>query len=243
MLSKKQIKLINSLSHKKFRDDNKLFIAEGSKLVNDLMPYFECILQVTEPDDLKRVTQLSTPPSILALFKQRTQSDPLSFIKGIQSNLSSDIKPLLIALDSVQDPGNLGTIIRTADWFGVRQILCSHTTADIYNPKVVQSTMGALARVDVMYCDLELTLAVYKQNGWKIYGTLLDGSSIYQTQLNLTKSVVVMGNEGNGISEKIKQLISDKLLIPSFPKNEPTSESLNVAIATAITLSEFRRNS
>lgn len=243
MLSKKQIKLINSLSHKKFRDDNKLFIAEGSKLVNDLMPYFECILQVTEPEDLKRVTQLSTPPSILALFKQRKQSDPLSFIKRTQSTLSSDIKPLLIALDSVQDPGNLGTIIRTADWFGVRQILCSHTTADIYNPKVIQSTMGALARVDIMYCDLEQTLEVYKQNGWKIYGTFLEGSSIYQTRLNQTKSVVVMGNEGNGISEKIKQLISDKLLIPSFPKNEPTSESLNVAIATAITLSEFRRNS
>lgn len=232
MLSKNQIKLINSLSHKKFRDEHRLFIAEGEKLVNDLMPYFECVLRVTESDDLKRVSQLTTPSSVLALFRQRSQSDPLARVSD---------NSLLLALDSVQDPGNLGTIIRTADWFGIRYILCSHQTADVYNSKVVQSTMGALSRVDVIYCDLEQVLNDYKQNGWAIYGTFLEGSSIYQTNLNKSKSIIVMGNEGNGISDKIKQIVTDKLLIPSFPQDASTSESLNVAIATAITLSEFRR--
>lgn len=239
MLSKKQIKLINSLSYKKFRDENKLFIAEGEKLVRDLSPYFECVLQVSDAEDLRKVSQLSTPSSLLAIFRQRPPLDPITFIP----NKPTDQFPhnsLILALDSVQDPGNLGTIIRTADWFGVRNIFCSQQTADVYSPKVVQSTMGALARVNVIYCDLEQTLSAFLRNNWSIYGTFLDGTSIYETRLNKTNSIVVMGNEGNGISEKIKQLVSDKLLIPSYPANEPTSESLNVAIATAITLSVFR---
>jgi len=230
MLSKNQIKLINSLSHKKFRDEYRLFVAEGEKLVNDLMPYFECVLEVADAEDLRKVSQLNTPSSMLAVFKQREQL-----------SIEQDASSLVLALDSVQDPGNLGTIIRTADWFGIRNILCSRQTADVYNSKVVQSTMGALARVNVVYCDLEKVLSEYKQNGWNVYGTFLEGSSIYETDLKRQKSIIVMGNEGNGISEKIKQLVTDKLLIPSFPKGEPTSESLNVAIATAITLSEFRR--
>lgn len=233
MLSKNQIKLINSLSYKKFRDENKLFIAEGEKLVNDLFPYYECVLQVSDANDLRKVSKLSTPSSLLAIFRQRPLLDSMSLI--------NDTSSLILALDSVQDPGNLGTIIRTADWFGIRHILCSHQTADVYNPKVVQSTMGALARVNVIYCDLGQTLLSYRQSNWSVYGTFLEGSSIYKTNLKKAKAIIVMGNEGNGISEKIKQLVTDKLLIPSFPANEPTSESLNVAVATAITLSEFRR--
>lgn len=235
MLSKSQIKLINSLSYKKFRDENKLFVAEGDKLVHDLAPYFECVLQVTDADDLRKVSQMSTPSSHLAVFRQRPSADPFSIIQNTPPQDS-----LILALDTVQDPGNLGTIIRTADWFGVHTILCSQQTADVYNSKVVQSTMGALARVNVIYCDLEQTLSAFRKNNWSVYGTFLDGSSIYETRLNKTNSIIVMGNEGNGISEKIKQLVSDKLLIPSYPADEPTSESLNVAIATAITLSEFR---
>lgn len=242
MLSKNQIKLINSLSYKKFRDENKLFVAEGEKLVHDLLPHFECVLQVSDPADLRKVSQLSTPSSLLAVFRQRQQLNPLSLLSDLRSNSSDPTHhSLVLALDSVQDPGNLGTIIRTADWFGVRHILCSPQTADLYNSKVVQSTMGAMARVNLIYCDLMQILSRYRQDGWSIYGTFLQGPSIYSSELNKEKSVIVMGNEGNGISESIKQLVTHKLLIPSFPPDSPTSESLNVAIATAITLSEFRR--
>jgi len=242
MLSKNQIKLVNSLSYKKFRDENKLFVAEGEKLVNDLMPYFDCVLKVSDKDDLRKVSQLSTPSSLLAVFRQRTPLDPKSLLSphNISSSPSS-VNPIILALDSVQDPGNLGTIIRTADWFGVKNILCSNQTADVYNLKVVQSTMGALARVNVIYCELPQILSDFKDNGWNIYGTFLEGSSIYSAELHKSQSIIVMGNEGNGISEKIKQLTTGKLLIPSYPGDIPTSESLNVAIATAIILSEFRR--
>lgn len=206
-----------------------MFIAEGDKLVGDLMPYFECVMEVTEADDLRKVSLLSTPSSRLAVFKQREITP-----------LSSD--GLVVALDSVQDPGNMGTIIRTADWFGVRHILCSRETADVYNPKVVQATMGAIARVEVEYCDLAEKLDSLVNSGWTVYGTFLEGEPIYKVSLCSNKAVVVMGNEGKGVSEKIKQLVTDKLLIPSYPVGEATSESLNVAIATGIVLSEFRRN-
>lgn len=207
-----------------------MFIAEGDKLVGDLMPYFECVMEVTEAEDLRKVSLLSTPSSRLAVFRQHEQSS---------SNESSSV---ILALDSVQDPGNMGTIIRTADWFGVRKIICSRETADVYNPKVVQATMGAIARVKVEYCNLEDRLREMKNEGWAVYGTFLEGESIYDACLRKDKAVVIMGNEGKGVSEKIKQLVTDKLLIPSYPEGEATSESLNVAIATGIVLSEFRRN-
>ena len=148
------------------------------------------------------------------------------------------------SLHGVQDPGNLGTIIRTCDWFGIHDILCSHDTADCYNPKVVQATMGALARVRVHYMDdLTHILSRLQAAGYPIYGTLLDGQSIYQTNAipDKSKGIIVMGNEGNGISISVRETITHPILIPSFPANIPTSESLNVSIATAIVLAEFRR--
>ena len=158
---------------------------------------------------------------------------------------------LVLALDGIQDPGNLGTIIRTCDWFGVHDILCSRDTADCYNPKVVQATMGALARVRVHYVDLvkEISAFRFQHSDLRIYGTLLDGKDLYETLsseslLPSSKGglrIIVMGNEGNGISAPVRKLITHAIRIPSFPKNAETSESLNVSIATAIVLAEFRR--
>lgn len=146
---------------------------------------------------------------------------------------------LCLALDGVQDPGNLGTIVRVADWFGIDTILCSHDTADIYNPKVVQATMGSIARVNVIYIDLPVLLDKLP-SGFPVYGTLLDGSDIYSSSLT-THGIIVMGNEGNGISQSVRDRVTSRLLIPSFASGD-TAESLNVAIATAIVCSEFRRN-
>ena len=150
---------------------------------------------------------------------------------------------LVVALDGVQDPGNLGTIIRTCDWFGINDILCSHDTADCYNPKVVQATMGALARVRLHYVDLPQVLAEIKAEGTPLYGTLLEGINMYQPHAIADKQhgVIIMGNEGKGISPAVRQLITHPLLIPSYPADAETSESLNVGIATAIVLAEFRR--
>ena len=150
---------------------------------------------------------------------------------------------MILALDGIQDPGNLGTIIRTCDWFGIHDVLCSHDTADCYNPKVVQATMGALARVRVHYVDLPQVIATMKAQEVPIYGTLLEGIDMYQPHAIPDKQtgVIVMGNEGNGISETVRTLITHPLLIPSYPAGATTSESLNVSIATAIVLAEFRR--
>lgn len=250
MLSRSRQKYFNSLKNKKFRDEYGVFVAEGDRLVRDLISHFEVrslvakqswieensriltglaceIIDVTA-DEMGKISMLNTPSAVYGVFDRRPQS----------VNLSSDI---VLALDTIQDPGNLGTIIRTADWFGVHQILCSYETADVYNPKVVQSTMGAIARVNLCYCNLADVLKKMHNEGWKIYGTFLNGESLYETQIEKNGVVIVMGNEGNGISESLSQLVDNRLLIPSFPTNTPTSESLNVSIATAIILSEFRR--
>ena len=164
------------------------------------------------------------------------------FRKSKIENQKSKIENLTLALDGIQDPGNLGTIIRTCDWFGVHDIFCSLDTADCYNPKVVQATMGALARVRVHYVDLPAWLADQK---CAIYGTLLDGKDMYDElstlDSRLSTSIIIMGNEGNGISQEVRKLITHPIRIPSYPKNAETSESLNVSIATAIVLAEFRR--
>lgn len=252
VLSKNKIKYFNSLNLKKNRDNEKVFIAEGIKLVEDLLPYFRAkyivatadwirdnravadeVIEIDEIDVMKKITMLSTPSPVFVVF-YRPQYD-----FDLDSILRN--KELLLALDMVQDPGNLGTIIRIADWFGIKNIICSQGTVDVYNTKTVQSTMGALARVNIHYVDLKDALDVCKRNNFPIYGTFLDGNSIYNTELS-NYGVIVMGNEGNGISENIEKFVSDKLLIPSYPVDEPTSESLNVAIATAIVCSEFRRN-
>lgn len=157
--------------------------------------------------------------------------------KANSQKLTANSQKLSIALDGIQDPGNLGTIIRIADWFGITTIYCSEDTADCYNPKVVQATMGSLAHIDIVYTDLE---ALLRQYDGPIYGTLLDGQNIYQQELS-SEGIIVMGNEGNGISPAIRQLVTHKLLIPNYNPSSETAESLNVAIATAITCAEFRR--
>ena len=239
MLSKNQIKLIKSLESKKFRKREGLFVAEGPKVVGDLLRagYQPLAIFSTEPhpdaelitdDELHRISFLQHPQEVLAVFHIPTPQESSNF------HLPSDI---CLALDGVQDPGNVGTIIRIADWFGITHIYCSPDTADVYNPKVVQATMGSLAHVQITYCDL---VPLLRDAAVPVYGTLLDGQDIYQQPLS-REGVIVMGNEGNGISPEVRQLVSHKLLIPNFNKNTETAESLNVAIATAITCSEFRR--
>lgn len=250
-ISKNKIKYFNSLNLKKNRDNEQVFIAEGIKLVGDLLPYFKAkyivattewlsmnshiadeIIEIENIEEMKKITLLSTPSPVYVVF-YRSQYD-----FNLQDLLLK--RELILALDTVQDPGNLGTIIRIADWFGIKNIICSHGTVDVYNAKTIQSTMGALARVKVHYVELRDVLDTFRKQGYPIYGTFLDGASIYNAEL-AKYGIIVMGNEGNGISDEIAKLVSDKLLIPSYPADELTSESLNVAVATAIVCSEFRR--
>ena len=225
------MKFIRSLQHKKYRDEAGLFVAEGSKCVEELKKGFELVLEVTPANatetEIAQMSGLKTPQGVIAVFKK--------------SAVSSQRSDITLALDGIQDPGNLGTIIRTCDWFGVRHIVCSQDTADCYNPKVVQATMGALARVQIDYVNLPEWL---QQQQCPIYGTLLDGKNMY-SQLSAVSSqqsaVIVMGNEGNGISQEVRKFITHPVRIPSYPPEAETSESLNVAIATAIVLAEFRR--
>jgi len=242
MISKNQIKYIRQLEQKKFRKRENCFVAEGPKVVGDLMKRYQpkAIFatrawlegagigsQATEitDEELRRISFLQNPQQVLALFL-------------IPSTIFYQPSTLSLALDSVQDPGNLGTIIRIADWFGIDTIYCSEDTADAYNPKVVQATMGSLAHVHIIYCDL-LQLFDALPPSYPVYGTLLDGDDIYQQPLS-QEGIIVMGNEGNGISEAVRQRVTRRLLIPNFHQGE-SAESLNVAIATAITCSEFRR--
>ena len=237
MLSKNQIKLIKSLELKKNRKREGLFVAEGPKVVGDLLTAgFKAHTifstqprdnaQIVTEEELRRISFLQHPQEVLALLY--IPDSPQN--KKLEGQLS-------LALDGVQDPGNVGTIIRIADWFGIDCIYCSSDTADVFNPKVVQATMGSLAHVPIIYCDLQELLA---QTIVPVYGTLLDGQNIYEQELT-KEGVIVMGNEGNGISEKIRKLVNRKLLIPNFSQKSETAESLNVAIATAISCSEFRR--
>ncbi len=246
-ISKTQIKLVKSLQLKKHRDETGLFVAEGEKCVEELRKGFELVhlfingeadkreaIHVSQTQ-LEQMSGLRTPQGVIGVFKKSEHSDYSEY---------SENSDLLLVLDGIQDPGNLGTIIRTCDWFGVRTILCSPDTADCYNPKVVQATMGALARVQVLYLDLPTFL---KSTTIPVYGTLLDGRDMYEelkregvNELK-SKAIIVMGNEGNGISQAVRPFITHPLRIPSYPKDAETSESLNVAIATAIVLAEFRR--
>lgn len=248
MLSKNQIKLIRSLDLKKNRKREGLFVAEGPKVVSDLLranyiPHsiFVCgswqtvkdegniVQQITE-DELRRISFLQHPQEVLAVFKIPDSHQGGSANQQASGHLS-------LALDGVQDPGNLGTIVRIADWFGIDTIYCSLDTADVYNPKVVQATMGSLAHVCIVYCDL---VELIRQADCPIYGTLLDGQNLYQQELT-PDGIIVMGNEGNGISPEVRKLITRKLLIPNYHQGSETAESLNVAIATAVTCAEFQR--
>jgi TrmH family RNA methyltransferase len=239
-LSKNQIKWVRSLQQKKQRDAEGVFVAEGHKCVEELRGAFELVLMVT-PDnatevEIAQMSNLRTPQGVIGVFKRRSDE-----AKGERQKARGE--ELVVALDGVQDPGNLGTIIRTCDWFGVHDIYCSMDTADCYNPKVVQATMGALARVRVHYINLKEWLEEVQKAGVPVYGTLLEGENMYEKGAitDKSKGVIIMGNEGNGISPEIRQLITHPIRIPSYPADADTSESLNVGIATAIVLAEFRR--
>ncbi len=231
-ITKAQVRFVRSLQQKKFRDEAGCFVAEGDKLIGDLQGAFELELLINKdnatPTEIAQMSSMRTPQGSIAVFKKREETQ-LSIINC----------QLSIILDGIQDPGNLGTIIRTADWFGVHTIICSPDTADCYNPKVVQATMGALARVHLHYTDLPTFLQSLPTDT-PIYGTLLEGENIYAQPLT-KHGVIIMGNEGNGISPAVRACINRAIRIPSYPADAPTSESLNVAIATAITLAEFRR--
>ena len=240
-ISKAQIKLVRSLQQKKFRDELGLFVAEGDKCVSELTKSFELVHLYREGEnasrtEIEQMSGLRTPQGVIGVFKKHTICD-----------FKFEICDLVLALDGIQDPGNLGTIIRTCDWFGVHDIVCSLDTADCYNPKVVQATMGALSRVRVHYMDLPAWLKELKIKNYelKIIGTLLEGKDMYEElstfDFRLSTNIIVMGNEGNGISQEVRKLITNPIRIPSYPKNAETSESLNVSIATAIVLAEFRR--
>lgn len=237
MLSKNQIKFVHSLELKKNRKREHLFVAEGPKVVGDLLragfrPHSIFSTsprqdgQLVTEEELQRISFLQHPQEVLAVFEI-----PYSEHRPINPN------GLSLALDGIQDPGNLGTIIRIADWFGIDAIYCSPDTADAYNPKVVQATMGSIAHIPIIYGDL---VELISKAQCPVYGTLLDGNDIYQQPIT-PNGIIVMGNEGNGISESVRPLVTNRLLIPNFSNSPETAESLNVAIATAITCSEFKR--
>ena len=239
MLSKNQIKYVRQLEQKKFRKRDGVFVAEGPKVVGDLLRAgFEPVqlfairewanegqkVQEVTDEELRKISFLQHPQQVLAVFRM---PETPTVVQPVG-------KDLYLALDGVQDPGNLGTIIRIADWFGIGTIYCSEDTADAWNPKVVQATMGSIARVNIIYTSLE---DLIQKAQVPVYGTLLDGHNIYEETLT-PEGIIVMGNEGNGISQPIRKLITHRLLIPQYHEGP---ESLNVAIATAITCSEFRR--
>lgn len=255
VISKNKIKYIRSQEMKKYRKANGVFVAEGYKLVGDLLNHYECVylaatsdwlsahatwlkahgekgLEVDEVTDeeLRKISFQETPQQVLAIFRQLNGSVDISAVVKSQ---------LCLALDDVQNPGNLGTIVRLADWFGIEHVFCSHACADIYNPKTVQATMGAMARVQVHYVDLPEVLSGLEQN-IPVYGTFLDGENLYHKEL-ANRGVVVMGNEGKGVSKEVEKFVTERLYIPNYPAGRETSESLNVAIATAIVCAEFRR--
>ena len=242
MISKNQVKYIHQLEQKKYRKREGLFVAEGTKVVGDLLKYHQpkalfatdewkapdgTSYTIVTEEELRRISFLQHPQQVLGLFPIPPQTTATNFGGA-----------LVLALDGVQDPGNLGTIIRIADWFGIETIICSEDTADAWNPKVIQATMGSIARVNIIYTNLLDFLDTLPPD-FPIYGTLLDGENIYSEPLS-EEGLIIMGNEGNGISEAVRTKINRKVLIPDFHQGE-TADSLNVAIATAITCSEFRR--
>lgn len=257
MISKNRIKYIHSLELKKHRKEEGVFVAEGHKLVGDLIGVFECVYlaatndwisahaaeierltesnrqsmidEVTD-DELRRISFQEHPQQVLAIFRQPEYDvDPTEAVAN----------GLCLALDDVQNPGNLGTIVRLADWFGIEHIFCSPGCADIFNPKTVQSTMGGLAHVELHYCQLPELLASLP-SATPVYGTFLDGENMYEKQLT-TNGLIIMGNEGKGVSPEVGKYVTERLYIPNYPQGRETSESLNVAIATAIVCAEFRR--
>ena len=253
MISKNKIKYLRSLEQKKNRDTNNVFVAEGPKNVGDILSCHKfktiqllateewirntsledindnCDITTVTQEELSKISFLCHPQQVLAVFeKNKEDLQP----EELKDNLT-------LVLDGVQDPGNLGTIIRIADWFGIEHVVCSKDTVDVYNPKVVQATMGSIARVNVHYIDLDDFFDSIPKS-LPIYGTLLEGKNIYKTDIT-NNGIIIMGNEGKGISPQIRKRITTALRIPNFPEERQTADSLNVAIATSVVCAEFRR--
>lgn len=239
MITAAEIKFVKSLSQKKFRDSSGLFVAEGEKLVAEALSSRFEVERVYRKEDIgeaamTRITGLSSPSPALALVRR---PNDLSEAKVPE-------KGLYLALDGIRDPGNLGTILRIADWFGIDAVFCSPDTVDCFNPKVVQATMGAIFRVRIHYTDIPALCKGVAARSGRVYGTFLDGENFYRKDLSNgsdAPSVIVIGNEANGITEKTAACVTDRLYIPPFPADDAGSESLNAAVATAITVAEFRR--
>lgn len=242
-MTKAEIQFVRALADKRSRDEHRLFIAEGDKLISEIIAsglkihkiyalegHLDQHAEVVSPKEMERISQLKSAASSLAIVEQPRHS-------GVKC---APADALSLALDGVQNPGNLGTIIRLADWFGISDIFCSEDCADCYNPKVVQATMGAILRVRVHYLPLSDFLARTAQQGIAVYGTMLDGENIYTTKLK-PHGVIVMGNEGRGVSPECQKSFTHSLLIPPYPADRAGSESLNVAMATGIVCAEFRR--
>jgi len=248
-LSASKRKLIASLQQPKHRREQRMFVVEGAKCISEAIDTFECRMIVATHAwleesgmpvphgtevykgtraDMERISSMNNAPEVIAVMAMPDQP------AGINTS------GLTVALDGVQDPGNLGTIIRACDWFGVRTIVCSRDTVDVYNPKVIQATMGALARVDVAYTDLPEWLGKLPRN-IPVYGTFLNGVEIYTASLP-ARGVIVMGNEGKGISAPVAGKVSHRLFIPPYPRDARHVESLNVSMATAVILSQFRKS-
>ena len=240
-VSNNEIRFVKSLERKKSRDENGMFVVEGEKIVEEaLRSSFEVVRHYRMKDigvtAMERMSLLSSPSPALAVLRkpENLEIEDLSYFALPENGL-------FLALDGIRDPGNLGTILRIADWFGIRHVLCSEGTADVYNPKCVQSCMGALARVEVYYCPLP---EVLRETGMPVFGTFLDGENIYGKDLETGVDrpvLVITGSEADGISPEVAATVTDRLYLPPYPPDDPGSESLNAAVATALTLAEFRR--
>ena len=241
MVSKNQIKLITSLQQKKYRNIEKLFIAEGTKVIQELLQSnFELEHLYTTKEDFNEITSANRTIVSESDLKKISALSSINTCLGVfrvPESQTTQEEGLLVALDDIRDPGNMGTILRLCDWFGVKEVVCSKTTVDIYNPKVIQATMGSISRVNVNYLDLNSFL---ENTSLPVFGTFMDGKNIYN-QILPKEGIIVMGNEANGISSTIEKIVSERLSIPRFGVLQQT-ESLNVATATAIVLSEFKRN-
>lgn len=246
LISNIEIKKVKSLQQKKFRDEYGLFVVEGEKMVAEAAasPFkVERIFRKDEigEDAMKRISSLSTPSPVLALVRkpEDIRIEDVAVLEDVFSEGG-----LYLGLDSIRDPGNLGTILRIADWFGIKAVFAEKDTVDVFNPKVVQATMGAVFRVKMHYVDLKDAARAILSKGGKVYGTFLDGRNIYDRELDnggTNPSMIVIGNESDGISAQMSSLVSDRLYIPPYPAGQPGSESLNAAVATALAVAEFRR--
>ena len=232
MITAAEIKFIKSLSQKKFRDSEGLFVVEGEKMVQEALKSGFEVERVYRKEEIgeaamERISALSSPSPALALVRKPADL----------SSAKLPSKGLILALDGIRDPGNLGTILRIADWFGIDAVYASEDTVDVFNPKVVQATMGAIFRIPFYTANIPSLCSSYPG---KVYGTFLDGENMYRKELSAS-GIIVIGNEANGISKETAACVSDRLYIPPYPADDPGSESLNAAVATAITVAEFRR--